>query len=196
MTRLKKNMLILNLGEINMFNKIRSLDTKGILLLVFGVGFLYLTMIITKEGSESNNVRELVIQHEPWLEKTSNYVFDYMNEPESDLWISNNGASFTSIYSNSHFLPKKLESLRTNLVETGWYELSPEYYSNDEELETLVGLSLTNTVILCKNKAAIIIWMYDLKKKYGNMTDSRTMIWVLFDYQTPCFDLENKKSKS
>lgn len=72
-----------------------------------------------------------------------------MNEPISDLWISNNGVSFTSIYSSYHFLPKKLEILKTRLIESGWYELPPEDYSGNEELETLLGQLLTNIVVLC-----------------------------------------------
>lgn len=173
-----------------MVNKIRNLKTTDIIFLVLLAGFFLFLMTAKREGPE--NAKEQVTQQEPWLEMTSNSIFDYMNDPEGDLWISNNGVSFTSIYSSSRFLPKNLESIRTNLVETGWYELPPQDSSSNEKLETLVGQSLTNTVILCKNKATIIIWMDDLKKKYGNMTDARTMIWLLFDYQTPCFDLENK----
>jgi len=171
-------------------NKIRNLKATDMLFLVLIFGFFL--FLITAERKGPENIKEQIIQQEPWLIKTSNYISDYMNGEKSDLWISNNGVSFTSIYSSPHFLPEKIESLRSSLVKTGWYELSPQDSSSNEELVALLGQPLTSTVILCKNKAMIVIWIDDLKKKYGNTTDMRTMIWLLFDSQTPCFDLESK----
>ena len=175
-----------------MFNKIRRLKIIDIIFLVLLGGFFLFLMTAESEGP--NDAKEQVTQQEPWLTKTSNYIFNYMNDPEGNLWISNNGVTFMSIYSSPHFLPEKLESLRTHLVEQGWYELPPQDSSSYEELVTLEGQKLTNTVVLCNNKAAITIWMDDLSQKYVNMTEMKTMIRLSYDYKTPCFDLGSKKN--
>ena len=176
-----------------MIDRIRNLKITDIFFLILLSCFFIFLMTAEREGPE--NMREQIAQHEPWLTNTSNYISDYMNEPKSDLWISNNGANFTSIYSSPRFSPEKLEGLRVHLLKMDWSELPPQDSTNNEELVAWLGQPLTNTVILCQNKTAIIIWKDNLKEKYGNTFDMKTMIRLLFDYRTPCFDLNTDDTK-
>ena len=174
-----------------MLDKIKKLKFSNILLFIFIAGFVYFLIVAEREGPE--NAKEQVEQQEPWLLETNKDIYEFMNDDSSSVWVSNTGVNFLSIFSSSNFSYQKLISLQKYLLNKGWQQLSMQSYATkDSELATWFGISMTDTVLLCKDKATVIIWMYDLKEKYDTSENTSTMIDLIFDYRSPCYEFDNK----
>ena len=124
-----------------------------------------------------------------------------MDDDNSYTYLSYRTTLLVSYYTSPNFSIDKLYKLKTYLEQESWQQLPTENYigygSKSLSLSLdMAGQTVTNsTVILCKNESTILIWMENLKGKYGNTLDTKTMIRLLFDYRTPCFDLNIDDNK-
>ena len=120
-----------------------------------------------------------------------------MDDDNSYTYLSYRTTLLVSYYTSPNFSIDKLYKLKTYLEQESWQQLPTEnYIGYGSKSLDMAGQPVTNsTVILCKNESTILIWMENLKGKYGNTLDTKTMIRLLFDYRTPCFDLNIDDNK-
>lgn len=176
-----------------MINKVKSLKISDVVICMFVAGMFYILLVAKRAGPD--NMKELIAQREPWLKQITQEIAEYMNDDNAEVWTVSTGGRYVSSFSFPSYSIKKLNGLKNNFVQQGWYLLDPEQYvDKSEDLDVLLGMSSDNTYMLCKDGAALIIWRDNLKEKYDFTTDTGMKIDLWYSYQTPCFDFRKEES--
>lgn len=107
---------------------------------------------------------------------------DYTNR---EVW-------FYSWYYGYDFNGGKLLRLEHSLIEKGWKDITNRVEKDDyTALVTVKSEEIAKNIqILCNDKSTILLYMTDMQKdpEYKS-TKVRTLIELLYDYSSPCYNL-------
>lgn len=177
--------------------KIRGKEYKlsDISLIAFVI-ILFIWTVDLKPDKELEIYQQELTAKESWLISELNNIADFLNFDESDYDYTNREVWFYSYYYGYNFNKDRLLRLEHNLLKRGWIDVT-DSIDNDSYTSLTVGKSnetAENMRILCNDKATILLYTTDMQKdiEYSS-TEVRTLVELLYDYNLPCYDLDEKQ---
>lgn len=177
--------------------KIRGKEYKiSDILLVFCVVVLFIWTVDLEPNKELEVYQQELVEKEGWLISELNNIADFLNFNDSDYDYTNREVWFYSYYYGYDFNKDRLLRLEHNLLKRGWIDVT-DSIDNDSYTALTVGQSnetAKNMRILCNDKATILLYMTDMQRdiEYSS-TKVRTLVELLYDYSSPCYDLNEKQ---
>ncbi|MGP5492976.1 hypothetical protein [Psychrobacter celer] len=164
--------------------------------LIAFVVILFIWTIDLEPDKKLETYQQELTAKESWLISELNNIADFLNFDESDYDYTNREVWFYSYYYGYNFNKDRLLRLEHNLLKKGWIDVTNSI-DNDSYTSLTVGKSnetAKNIHILCNNKATILLYMTDMQKdiEYSS-TKVRTLVELLYDYNLPCYDLDEKQ---
>ena len=178
-----------------MINKIRNLKTKDVLLLILISGFFY--FMTTTETEGPGDYEELISEHEPLIRQIREDIPNILNDEDGFSEFLSRETLLVNYYGSPSFDRQKLENFQSYLEQSGWQQLPTQDYLDygSDSIEISDQPVIDSTTILCKNGATVLIWMEDLTGKYDHTSNIGTSIRSIYDFRSPCFNLENENSE-
>lgn len=177
--------------------KIRGKNYKlSDILFVVLFSIFFISFIKLEPDKELEIYQQELTVKESWLISELNNIADFLNFDESDYDYTNREVWFYSYYYGYNFNKDRLLRLEHNLLKRGWIDVTNSI-DNASYTSLTVGKSnetAENMRILCNDKATILLYTTDMQKdiEYSS-TEVRTLVELLYDYNLPCYDLDEKQ---
>ena len=173
--------------------KIRGEEYKLSHILFIAFVFVFFILSIKTEPNKELEVyRQELTEKESWLLSEMSKIALFLNFDESEYDYTNREVWFYSWYYGYDFNEGKLLRLKHSLIERGWTDMTNRMEKHDyTALVTVKSDEIAKNIqILCNDKATILLYMTDMQKDPDyKSTKVRTLIELLYDYSSPCYDL-------
>ncbi len=170
-----------------------KINWRSLLIVLFTITLIWSNLPTQEEKLLFEKVEQEIIDKKSWFFAELADIEKFLNYSKGDINYIDKSSLFLGGYNSSEFDKVKLEKLYDYLVAKGWNDITGKISSDIYIMQTLNSSEnvVANTLILCKNKATIFMYMTDLQGT-DSLTDKtiRTHIDLRYDYTLPCYEIE------